>query len=201
MPIKNKLGWITFIGGIICGLILGIFLTAFVLAWWKAGWQLVWKNEVGFGDLFNLISNITITVFIAFLLQQYLQKFISDKRTEKDILISVIEEVENSLDFLHEKFIDCCDDKKLTPDDQQIIKNKQRDLSNRLHFAQQSLEKCAYTFDVTEIQKEHTKYKEVVTGESFDKKLYLNADKETAEKIYLKMKQDLQNMIIDINKV
>jgi hypothetical protein len=201
MPIKNRLGWTTFITGTVCGVSLGAFITFFLLSWWKADWQLTWKNEIGFGDLFNFLSNIFITVVIAFLLTQYIQKFIADKRSEKDILIGIVEEAAQSLDFLHNKFVDCCNNKKLTNDDQQIIKNKQKELSNRLHSAQSALVKCAYDFSVIEVQKDHTKYKDIITGNNFAKKLYIASDKEEAETLYLKMKQNLQNLIIDINKV
>lgn len=201
MPIKNKLGWTTFIGGIVCGLTLGVFATVFLLTWWKSGWQLTWKNEVGFGDLFNLVSNIFITVVIAFLLTQYLQKFIADKRSEKDILITIIEEAEVSLETLHQLFISCCDENKISVDNHRLIKSKQKELSNRLSLTQSCLDKCDYEYNVIEVQKEHTEYKKILTGSSFDQKKYKLTDRETAEDRYLRMKEQLQNLTIDINKV
>ncbi len=200
MPIKNRLGWTTFFGGILCGLIIGAFFTLFLLSWQKAAWQLNWKNEIGFGDLFNFLSNIFIAVVIAFLLTQYIQKFIADKRSEKNILMTIIEGAESSLESLHQLFITCCDENKITAANHRQILTKQRELSNRLSLSQSCLDKCKYHFDVVEIQKEQTEYKKILTGDSFDKKKYKPNDKASAERHYLRMKEQLQNLTIDINK-
>jgi hypothetical protein len=101
---------------------------------------------------------------------------------------------------LHQLFITCCDENKITAVNHRLIKTKQKEFSNRLSLTQSCLDKCKYDFDVVEIQQEQTDYKKVLTGDSFDKKKYKPNDRETAEKHYLRMKEQLKNLTIDINK-
>lgn len=157
------------------------------------------KKELGLGDLLNFAA----VVIFAFLLQNYLQKHFSDSRVEKDHLIGIIGQAQDTISQIRKDFFDAFSKKKLSAEYKAAVVIHFRNLSNSLDLLRAALGQCGYEAEAdkcAELQSLYVEYKRQITGGSFPTGPYgsdvLSDAEKTANKLYL----ELTNKRIRVNK-
>src|SRR4051794_2432292 len=82
------------------GIFVGSFILAFALVFLSRRY-LVFKNEVQVGDLINFFSG----VLVALIVQNAIERRLSNVRVEKDLLISRISAMDTALNETHKLFL------------------------------------------------------------------------------------------------
>jgi hypothetical protein len=145
-----------FLAGFVVGLALGFVVRRY----------LVFKNEVVVGDLINLFS----ATLVALILQNAIQKRVSNVRVEKDLLIARIAAFDAALTEIHRLFLKRAAD-RATVDDS-VMYASFGDLSNHLYILEMALNnsKTPMTaIDLSGLKRARHEYRERILGEDFYK--------------------------------
>jgi hypothetical protein len=158
---------------------------------------LVFKNEVGIGDVLNAGS----AILIALVLQNFAQKQFSDKRVEKDLLISCVNDVISSLKDTHKLFLEKA--AKFDSVDESAMQYAYKHFANNLFTLEKAIEACqprTKGITLAHLKGIRLGYRKTVLGGGFPTMPYgVNAIAQE-EQLYRKMTIDLQALVFEINK-
>lgn len=160
-------------------------------------YYLVFNNEVGLGD----ILNVTSAVAIALVLQNFAQRQFSNKRVEKDLLISSVNEVINSLRDAHQLFLQKAGN--FDSVDEVTMQVAYKHFANNLYTLEKAIEACQpHMKGVTlqHVKRTRLNYRKAVLGGGFPSLPYDVNAISREENMYRKMRIDLQTLVFEINK-
>lgn len=179
--------------------------TLLFLAGLAAGLAVSHLHSLKFGFTLTIadILNWVVVLGLARLLQIHWQQNYSDIRVEKDLLIQQSKDAILALKDARSIFLECCDKKKLTRDDEKAVKRVLRNLANTLYFLECGLGECERMRSVgfSHLKEHCMKYKAVLTGGGFPTQPYTSAHWTDAEVIYKVFHEGLQKLIFEINKL
>lgn len=157
----------------------------------------VFKNEVEVGDLLNLFS----AVVIAFILQNAIQKRVSNVRVEKDLLIARANVVDQALNEMHRLFMQRTAD--LNSVSHATMIGVFDDLSVKLHLLETSLQKCQVRMsqiDLEPVKALRHQYRQCVIGDDFSPLRAYKPDTILQEqRTYKEISQELTSLTFDVN--
>jgi hypothetical protein len=157
----------------------------------------VFKNEVEVGDILNLFS----AVVVAFILQNAIQKRVSNVRVEKDLLIARVNVVDQALNEMHRLFMQRTADVNSVLDATMI--GVFDDLSVKLHLLETSLQKCQprmAQIDLEPLKTLRHQYRQCVIGDDFSPRRPYKADTILLEqRTYKDISQGLISLTFDVN--
>jgi hypothetical protein len=156
----------------------------------------VFKNEVEVGDILNFFT----AVVVAFILQNAIQKRVTNVRVEKDLLIARVNEVARALNDIHKLFMQRVVSTGSVNEDTMLIAAK--DLSNQLYVLEQSLQKSQARMshiDLAALKPLRLAYKECVVGDDFSPGPYKADTIILEERTYRKISLELISLTFEIN--
>jgi hypothetical protein len=178
---------------------LAIFFAGFVVGF-AAGFPvrryLVFKNEVQVGDLLNLFS----AILVALVLQNAIQRRVSNIRVEKDLLIARITATDTALNETHKLFMRRAEDVPSVTE--AVMYAAFRDLSNQLHLLEQALAKSKTpmtSIDLNALKAARHEYRKRVLGDDFSRPLLPAAAINREQRTYRKFATELITVTFDVN--
>jgi hypothetical protein len=183
----KRFGFVVFFSNFAIGFVIGFLCRR----------HLVFKNEVGVGDVLDAASAIVI----ALVLQNFAQKQFSDKRVEKDLLISCVNDVITSLKESHKLFLEKA--ANFGSVEETAMQYTYKHFANSLYILEKAIEAChPRTKGITleELKDTRGQYRKAVLGGGFPSAPYGVIAIAKEEQLYRKMTIDLQSLVFEINK-
>lgn len=184
-------GLLCVLAGLVAGFLVGHFSRAFL--------SLDLKKEVSVAEIFNFLA----AVFIAFLLQNIVQKKYSNERVEKDLLIENVKEAISIFKDARTLFISIYNIKKIPVDDSKAMMGLLRNFANSLKSIEICLKECNSKVELSkleELRRLYFEYKRTLTGGSFPSKPYSGETFNEEETVYSELHSKLQLLIFEINR-
>jgi hypothetical protein len=157
--------------------------------------HLVFKNEVEVGDLVNLFSAFVL----AFILQNAIQKRVSNIRAEKDLLIARVTATNQALNAVHDLFLRRVADLASIPDGAMLAVFK--DLSNQLWILEKALakSKAHSSIDLKNIKNARLAYRKRILGDDFSPGPYSQTTINSEDRNYRRVALELVSITFEIN--
>lgn len=175
-----------FAGGFLVGLTLGFLVRR----------TFVFKNEVEVGDILNFFT----AVVVAFILQNAIQKRVSNVRVEKDLLIARVNAIISALDETHKLFMQRAADVKSVNEGTMLVAVK--GLSNQLLLLEQALQKSKARMshiDLETLKPMRLEYRECAVGDDLSPRPYKSETVNLEDRIYRDMSLELISLTFIIN--
>lgn len=162
--------------------------------------------DINYEEKINLIdlATLCVTAFLALYVPSFLERNMHNKRSEKEVLIRRVENLQRTLNEINEIFFSCVEKKLVSQSDSYLIIRLFILFSNQLETII-TLTGYSNNFlfpeEFKNIKKLRYEYKKIVTGEQFQTKgfnystLDINAEGNT----FFKLDKELSLLIIKIN--
>ena len=159
------------------------------------------QHPLRIGEAAQLLLTFTLALIIPF----YIDRKLTNTRTEKDVIIEQIKRIRISLNDTRKKVNDCYYQKECSRKDFQQIIMGLRNISNGLTYLKDSLDVCKIkkarnSYDL--VWKMYLNYKKDVSGGSIGSNKFEFTDKmfENHEKSFSALENLLNRLILEVNK-
>lgn len=158
-------------------------------------------------DKINIVDVVTLlaTVFLAIYIPNFLEKYIQDRRSEKDVVIRKVEQLQNSFKEVNNLVNVCYQTGSVTQSHSQLIIGRFTTISTELDTTKTLLDYCfpsKFTTELNNLITFRRRYKNIVTGGRFQQSNYKYdaVTKSEEERLFGSIDREICLMIIKINR-